>query len=240
MKLSNLSERLAEAMMRANEYKELALRGPAEKPPPSHVISISREPGALGTSVARGAGKLLGWPVYDRELLDRIGAEMGTHADVLKTIDEKPVSWLEEAVLNLVMQYNLSQDNYMVHLVAIVRSLAAEGNCVIVGRGANFMLPHETTLNVRLVADRKDRVANLQRLHNLSEKEAGRLEEKLNRERHDFVKRHFGKEVSDPHFYDLVLNTSRLSAEEGAEVLIAALHQLQARKPAVSPQLALA
>jgi cytidylate kinase len=238
MRQSKLSERLAEVLLRANEYKELT--APAAEELPSYVITISREPGALGTSVARAAGRLLGWPAYDRELLDRIAAEMGTHPDVLKMIDEKPMNWLEEAVLNLVVQYNLSQDKYMVHLVAIVKSLAERGNSVIVGRGANWMLPHETTLNVRLVADRKDRVANLQRLHNLSEKDAGRLEEKLNRERHDFVKRHFGKEVSDPHFYDLVLNTSRLSVDECAEVIVATLHRLQVRKPVASLEPAIA
>jgi cytidylate kinase len=81
-------------------------------------------------------------------------------------------------------------------------------------------------------------VANLQRLEKLSEKEAARLEEKTSRERHDFVKRHFGKDVGDPHLYDLVLNTSRLSADDCAELIVAALQRLQARKPVVMPELA--
>jgi cytidylate kinase len=220
---------LAEVLLRASQYQEVS-GGPRE-PTPSYLITISREAGALGTSVARAVGKLLGWPVYDRELLEHIGKEMGTQADILKAIDEKPISWLEECVLNLVAEYNLSHDSYMIHLLATLRGLAEQGNGVIVGRGANFVVPRETTLNVRLVADRKDRVANLQRLLDLPEKEASRWEEKTNRERHDFVRRHFGQDVGDPHLYDLVLNTSRWSVDECAEVIVGALNRLQARKP---------
>jgi cytidylate kinase len=231
MKESQLSARLSEVLLRASEYKELS--GSAGKEPPAlpYLITISREPGALGTTVARAVGKLLGWPVYDRELLDRVAEEMGTRVDHLQRVDERPVSWLEECVRQLTTQYNLSQDRYMVHLITTLRGLAQQGNCVIVGRGANFVVPHETALNVRLVADYKDRMAVLQQLLKVSEKEAARWEKKSSRERFDFVKRRFGKDVSDPHFYDLVLNTSRLSADESAEVIVAALHRLQARKP---------
>jgi len=128
----------------------------------------------------------------------------------------------------------------MVYLIAIVQGLAQQGNCVIVGRGANFVLPHETTLNVRLVADQKDRIAKIQHIQKLSAKEAARWVENTNRERHDFVKRHFGKEVDDPHLYGLVLNTSRFSVEECADIIVATLHRLQARKPVASPELATA
>jgi len=96
MNRRRLSERLAEILLRASEYKELSGRAAPEPPAPHYLITISREPGALGTTVARAVGKLLGWPIYDRELLDRIGKEMGTQGDVLELIDEKPMSWLEE------------------------------------------------------------------------------------------------------------------------------------------------
>jgi len=217
-------------LLQGTDYKEN--QRPARTAPLRHVITISREAGALGTTVARAVGERLGWPTYDHEMLDRVGKEMGLHVDMVKLIDEKPMSWLEECIVNLVSQYNLSHDKYMVRLTAIIRSLGEQGNCVIVGRGANFLLPGETTLNVRLVGARKDRVAHMQRKLNLSEKEAARWVEKTDSQRHDFIKGHFGKEVDHPLLYDLVLNTSRLSADDCAEVIIAALHRIQARKPA--------
>jgi len=216
-------------LLQGTKYKEN--QGTARTAPPRHVITISREAGALGTTVARALGERLGWPVYDHEMLDRVGKEMGLDVDMVKLIDEKPMSWLEECIVALVSQYNLSHDRYMIRLTATVRSLGEQGNCVIVGRGANFLLPRETTVNVRLVGDQKDRVAHTQRKLNLSEKEAGRWVEKTDSQRQEFIKRHFGKEVGYPLLYDLVLNTSRLSADDCTDVIIAALHRIQARKP---------
>lgn len=63
---------------------------------PAYTITISRESGAGGAAVAREVGRLLDWPVYDRELLERIAAEAGLHAELLETLDEKRSHWLTE------------------------------------------------------------------------------------------------------------------------------------------------
>lgn len=228
-KLSGILESLG-SMVRATDYKE---RTKTESSGPArNVITISREAGALGTTVARAAGKLLNWPVYDQELLDRIGKEMGTHVDVVKMIDEKPTNWVEECIVNLVSEYNLSHDTYMLHLIATVQALGEQGKCIIVGRGANFILPHETTLNVRLVGDLKDRVKYIQKKLNFTEKEAARWVDKTNKQRQEFVKHHFNRDVADLNLYDLGLNTSRLSVDECADIIVATLQRVQARKPA--------
>jgi cytidylate kinase len=228
MSHKSLSEGLTAALMKANTYKGDEGSAGTSKPP--FTITIAREPGALGTAVSRELGQRLGWPVYDHELLDKVAQEMRAKVDLVKLIDEKPISWLEECVVNFVVQNRLSHDSYMMHLVATVRGLGQRGHCVIVGRGANFMLPAETTLRVRLVADLHDRIANIKRIESLSDKEAARWIETKHSERLEFVKRRFRKDGADPHAYDLVLNTSRLSISAAAEVIIAALQRFQAAK----------
>jgi cytidylate kinase len=227
----SLSDHLAEALVRAQDYKERH-----EEPEPhktsAYTIALSREPGSQGPLVARAVGRHLGWAVYDQELLDRVAQEMGSRANLLKLIDEKPIGWLEQAVVNMVAHYNLNQDTYMVHLIATVRALGQQGRCVLVGRGTTFLLPTETTLRVRLVGDLKDRIAVARRNQNLSEKEAARWVERTQHERHNFVKRYLGKDAADPHNYDLILNTSHFGIEECAEIIVSALHRLVARKPA--------
>jgi cytidylate kinase len=226
----SLSDSLSAALVRAQDYKQGLEHAEAHEQP-AFAITISREPGSQGPLVARAVGQRLGWPVYDQELLDRVAQEMGSHANLLKLIDEKPIGWLEQAVVNLVGEYNLNQDTYMIHLIATVRGLGQQGRCVIVGRGTNFLLPAETTLRVRLVGDLKDRIAVARRIQNLSDKEAARWVERTSHERLDFVKRYFNKDAADPHHYDLILNTSHLSIEECADVIATAVHRLQARKP---------
>jgi cytidylate kinase len=221
-------------ILQGTDYKES--KEPAGAPR-RHVITISREAGALGTTTAHAIGERPGWPVYDQydqEILNRIGQEMGLHVNMVKLIDERPMNWLEECIAGLVSDYHLSHDRYMIQVIAMVRALAEEGNCIIVGRGANFLLPRETTLNVRLIGELNDRVAHVQKKLGLSKPEAVKWVEKTSKHRHDFVKHHFGKNVEDPLLYDLVLNTSRFSADECAEVIVAALNRKLARRPAAA------
>jgi len=116
---------------------------------------------------------------------------------------------------------------YVRHLTETLFSLAAHGECVIVGRGAAQILPVETTLRVRLVAPIEWRIKAMSRKLAVSEEEAGRQVEKVDRDRIGFVRDHFGRDATDPRQYDLVLNSSRFSVGECAELIIEALRRLQ-------------
>ena len=107
--------------------------------------------------MAAELGRRLGWPVYDREILDKIGADMRRPPQHLHALDERPASWLEEFLAGLTSQHSVSAARYLKFLVGAVRGLGEIGRCVIVGRGANFILPAATTLRVRLVASAEDR-----------------------------------------------------------------------------------
>jgi cytidylate kinase len=231
MTSNSLADSLAAAIVRATDYHRLSGAAAAGAGQWSrYTIAISREPGAKGTAVARELGQRLGWPVYDEELLNLISKEMGTQVDMLKLIDEKPVSFLEQSVISMVSEYNLNQDSYMVHLVATVRALGEKGACILVGRGASFIVPPATTLRVRLVADLPDRIAVIQKLKGLNEKEAAHWIDKTMHQRHLFIKKNFGKDLMHPHHYDLLLNTSRWSAAAAAELIVDALHRLEVHR----------
>jgi cytidylate kinase len=84
-------------------------------------------------------------------------------------------------------------------------------------------------LRVRVVASHEDRTAAVSRDRGLSARDAARHVDATDRERVQFVNAHFRKDPADPLNYDLVLNASRFSVAECAEVVIEALHRLQAR-----------
>jgi len=114
--------------------------------------------------------------------------------------------------------------------------LGVHGECVIVGRGAGHILSPATTLRVRVIAQREDRVERMSRVWNVPQLEALRRLEVADWERLSFVKDHFHKNAADPAGYDLVLNTSRFSISQCAELTINAL--LQVRKSPESRVLA--
>jgi hypothetical protein len=171
----------------------------------------------------------LGWPVYDKEILNAMAEHLEAPESDLSKLDERVISWLEELASCLVNQKHISPYAYLKHLVATVRGLGETGHCIIVGRGANCILPLESTLRVRLVADLPDRIRFMAARLETSEKEAEKHIKTLDPERERFVRQNFGKDPVDAHEYDIVLSTSRLSVAECAAAVIALLKKMEAR-----------
>jgi len=228
MNYRDLSLSLADALLRSQVSEHLSPDAGRTGPPP-YTIVISREAGAQGNSVAVEVGRRLDWPVYDRNILDKIAEELRRPPSHLDAVDERPATWLGECLACLFDKFHVGSDVYLKHLFAAVRGLGAAGRCVIVGRGANFILPAETTLRVRLVARPEDRVKAVARRRGSSEGEAEIWVKTIERERIAFVQRTFQQDPADPHHYDLVLNLSRLTVEEAADVIIETLRRLERR-----------
>jgi len=127
----------------------------------------------------------------------------------------------------------VTEVTYFRRLLKLFLALGARGQCIIVGRGAMIALPDDTTLRVRVVASREDRAALIGRERGLDPTEAARYVESTDRERSRFIRQHFRKDLTDPMLYDLVLNASRLSVEECADIVIETLLRLQARNASV-------
>jgi cytidylate kinase len=202
----------------------------AASPVGYRVVTVSREVGALGSTVAAEVGRRLALPVYDRAVLEKVAEEMRRPGPALERLDERPVSWLEDALSALVNEYPVRSDAFLKYLVGTVRGLAHSGPCVIVGRGANWIVPAALSLRVRLVALLSDRVRVIASRRNCSEEEAARWVERTERERFAFVKTNFLADGGDPHEYDLVLNTSRLTVGECAEVIVETFRRLERRR----------
>jgi cytidylate kinase len=235
------SQRLAEAMERARRQwqtrrkAEATAESPPMPSPPAWTIALSREAGANGPRVAHAVGERLGWMVYDRELLERVAGEMGVRATLLESVDERRKNWLQECLGAFSSAPAVSATAYVRHLLETLLSLAAHGECVIVGRGAAQALPAATTLRVRLVGPVEDRVVAIRQRFGISLEEAARWVEKADGERARFVQEHFRKDPADPRLYDLVLNASRFSVSECAELIVEAMRRLQARGPGARP-----
>jgi cytidylate kinase len=242
MEPKSSSARLAEAMERtrrrwlAQTRAETDTLPPLAPAPPAFTIAISREAGASGPTIARAVGEKLGWPVYDRELLQQIAEEMGLRTSLLKSVDEKRKGWFQGCLDKIFSVPTVNESQYFRHLTETLLSLAAHGECVIVGRGAAQLLPAATTLRVRLVGPVAERTEAIMGRFDLSRDEAARWIEKTDAERNRFVRDHVHKDPSDARLYDLVLNSQRFSVAECADLIIEALHRLQAHASARPPK----
>jgi len=196
-------------------------------------IACSREAGSGGITVAREVGRRLSWPVYDQELLESLAKELNVDISFLEEYDEgRRGSFLVDTIKAFSAVASVSEATYFRHLVRLLQVLGARGECLIVGRGSSFVLPPETTLRVRIVASRDDRIAFIARERKLSPVEAAHFVDTRDRVRQEFIKDYFHKDRADPQNYDLILNRSRFSVDETADLVIEALQRMQARRTA--------
>jgi cytidylate kinase len=238
MQRKSSSERLADAMAQTRRQWEMKRRaeeqvdaGQAARPAqPGFTIAISREAGANGSLIARALGQHLGWPVYDHELLHQVAQEMGLQADLLAQVDEKRKSWVQESLESLGATSTVSERGYVKHLLTTLLTLAAHGECIIVGRGAAQVLPAATTLRVRLVGPLANRIETIRQRYGVSQQEAAQRVKEADAERTRFVKDHFQKDPTDAGLYDVVLNSSRFTFPECTAIIMDVLHRLEAHQ----------
>ena len=231
----DLSLAVAEALLRTVRLR--GRRSTTEAAEQRHaVIAVSREAGAGGETVAREVGRRLGCPVYGQEIVEKVAEELRQPASVLQRLDERPTYWIEDWVMGMPGEKPaVSMDTYMKYLFATMRGLAEVERSVLVGRGSVHMLPANRTLRVRLIAKRHDRIKTVQHLRHLNEHAAEEWLDRTEHERTLFVRRNFGVEPGDPHLYDLLLNTSRLSIAECADMVAQAFAQFEARVMGCAP-----
>ncbi len=236
------AEHFSEAVTRLNKHPHPlspALDGaddpgrPAEAMPHGErgfSICFSREAGSGGITVAKEVGRRLNWPVYDHELLEHLAKDLKVDVSQVLDYDERRGSWLVDCIKSFSATASVSEVTYFRRLVRMLQALGARGDCLIVGRGSSFILPPETTLRIRIVASRDDRISFIARDRGINKVEAARFVDTKDKERAKFIKDHLHKDPGDPQNYDLILNRSRFSVEETAELVIEALQRMRARK----------
>lgn len=221
MSLSGLTERISVAWIKATGRHESPseANGAGRPHRRGFSVAISREAGTRGPIVARLVGERLGWQVYDHELLEIVARELHVAPKLLEDLDERHISWLQECVEAFGAVPGVREGKYVRHLIEAMLSLGARGQCVIVGRGAPFVLPPASTLRVRLVAPFEDRVAAIAHDQHLPQHEAASAVQRTDRERAQYVRLHFLRDPADPQHYDLILNTSQFTMDECADLI---------------------
>lgn len=224
-RIAAAAEKQMQAWAFAQEIAERSLRIDQEHPATAKLgdyIAISREAGANAEEVAEIVGDRLGWEVLDKGLVERIAQRYRLDADMLALVDETESNWAHDILGAWLDSRVVPHEKYVVLLGRLVTAAARRGNVVFVGRGAQFFLPAEQGLSVRIVAPQRYRVDHIMRLSGLDAAKARQLADAIDRGRAEFVQKFFHRDVADPHFYHMVLNVERLGTESTAEQIIAA------------------
>ncbi len=194
-----------------------------ERPWNRGYITISRQLGSLGNEIAARVAELLGWQVFDRELVHEIAVSTKMREQVIESLDERQKEAAKSWVQGIIDSDSISSDRYAHHLVKVIASIAQHGQAVIIGRGANFVLDPQMGLRVRIVAPRDVRLLRILQQEGLSEKEARKRLRSADNRQIAFIRHYFHQDVDDSHHYDLILNTAHLGLEAAAQTIRMAL-----------------
>ena len=212
---------MAEWVSRQRAQKEgtVSPSGPVDW---STVLTISRQPGAGGHTVAKKVCDALGtgWKVWDREIIDALAESVNMRREMIEALDENVHSWLEQVVRDVFGVTTMETFAYRRHLAQVLLSIAHQGNAVIVGRGANSLLKHG--LNVRLRASRDFRVRETMTGENLNREQAEKRVREIDKRRAEFTKSVFERDIDDIDAYDMILRTDVLGFDVAASAIVAA------------------
>jgi hypothetical protein len=200
-------------------------QGDRAPPPPSTgvpaalTVALSREAGARGGTIARRAGRKLGWQVYDQELLEYMSQDPTVIQGMVGALKPDGTAWIEEQMERLLRADSVSQHPSVVNLARVVLTLGAQGGVVLIGRGAGCILPRASTLHVRIVAALEDRIAYMAQWLRLTAEEAAERVRLRDDRRGEFVEKHFQRQSGDVYQYDLLLNSGQLGEDTCAELI---------------------
>ncbi|MEP0847065.1 MAG: cytidylate kinase-like family protein [Phycisphaerae bacterium] len=187
-------------------------------------VALSREVGCDAGTIGKLLSERLGWPVFDKELLDQMAENDAIRARLYERMDERDTTFVE-AVLRVLLMGDFGRSDYFRRLSETVLALARQGRAVFVGRGADLILPREYGLRVRLVAPLERRVSNFAQRYGCDEDTARLRIERIQRDRADFVQHHFRRAPEDMTRFDLTLNIERFTPQQAVDLLLFALRQ---------------
>lgn len=198
------------------------------------VLTIAREYGSGGRSIARRVAERLGWNLLDKTLVERIARAAQVDPELAQRYDERVDSWLHRISrkglwyggFDAVAAFSGTQVFDAETMVALARTLIEEacagGNCVIVGRGSQCVLQNrKDVLHVFIYAPWPERVARV-RERTPAAADVESLIRTVDQQRAGYIRTYFDCDWTDPHLYHMLLS-SELGDENVARIIVEAI-----------------
>lgn len=207
-------------------FKKLKTPEPAKSQPvlrPSHlgpIITIGREHGSQGKQIGRLVAQKLDIPFYYKEMTALAAKESGLSNEFISHLNRSAPAVFHELYLA-----STASRQAVIAQEKVIRRIAEEGSCVIVGRAADYVLRDKNDLvRVFVKAPKELRVQNIQKMYGDSEEDARANLVRADKARAAYYRTISGLEWSDAQNYDLVVDSS-IGAEAAAQTIVDFLKQ---------------
>ena len=186
------------------------------------IITIGRQHGSSGREIARLLAEKLNYKCYDKEIVDEAANHSDFSRDLIDAFDEKRMS----AFILHAGGYGLNE-NFRLNMQVVsaqfeaMRNIAEKGNCIFVGRCADYILrDHDDLISVFILGDMDERLKCLERRQGLDEVEARKKIKEVDKHRSSFYRYYSDQTWGDAQNYDMCINTSKLGVEGTVQVIL--------------------
>ena len=186
------------------------------------IITIGRQHGSSGREIARLLAEKLNYKCYDKEIVDEAANHSDFSRDLIDAFDEKRMS----AFILHAGGYGLNE-NFRLNMQVVsaqfdaMRNIAEKGNCIFVGRCADYILrDHDDLVSVFILGDMDERLKCLERRQGLDETEARKKIKEVDKDRSSFYRYYSDQTWGDAQNYVMCINSSKLGVEGTVQVIL--------------------
>ncbi|MCR5206425.1 MAG: cytidylate kinase-like family protein [Lachnospiraceae bacterium] len=193
------------------------------------ILTISRQYSSGGREIGQKLAELWGIPFYDNELITRAAKESGYAPEAFESAESRATSSLLYSIArgmvtsgSMHTTFNhLSLDDQLYMAQAdIIRKIAEEGPCVIVGRCADYILrKKENLVNIFVMADMPFRIERAQRIDGMPSEKIEENIRKMDKRRYNYYNFHTGEKWGKAENYSLCINSSRIGIESAVQCI---------------------
>lgn len=175
---------------------------------PGVIITIAREHGSSGKQIGKCVANALGIPFYYKEMITLAAKESGLNREFISDIHKNSPDIMRDLYLSSnAVQYAIKAQD------AIIRKIAENGSCVIVGRAADYILKdYDNVVRIFIHAPQDYRIQRVMDVYGDTPKEA-----RVNIERSDKARASYYEHISGTHWGDARNYELTVDSSDGVE-----------------------
>jgi len=178
-----------------------------------YFITVSEMLGTGGEAIGRQVAEMLNYTYYGEEELFKAADKLGFLSDV-KKLDEKGPTLLDRF-------FSEKPKVYLDRLQSVIYEVAKKGDALFFGRGSQFLLnSFDCALHVLVTGSMEKRIQRLTEQRKVGRDVAEKMIHQSDHDKRAFLRFAFDEDWMNPHLYDLILNTDKLSIDSAVKIVI--------------------
>lgn len=181
------------------------------------IITVSRQFGSGGRTIAREIARRLNIPCYDHELIEKVEKDSGFTKEYINENGESSSTGL----LTSMFGTSFGRDLVWTSQCKVICRLAAEGPCVIVGRCADYVLRDRTDLlKVFIHADLNKRAERIVSVYGERDVAPKKLIKEKDKRRASYYSYYTDVEWGIASNYDISLDSGKFGIDKCVDIIV--------------------